>query len=107
MKVKLKSTLVLVATLILGMVIGSVFTGRLMHSRSSERWKSLRSPEGFIERFYDKLEIRPEQKADIEPILQDYFTKMKENSQKFRRHFREVQDSLPAHLKWLRLTTGE
>lgn len=99
MNLKVKSSLIIIVTFILGLVVGSIFTRSFFGPpEMMERIAKIREPEGFIERFENIIKPNDSQKEKIRYILQNHFERMHNQSQKFRSRFEELNDSLRTEL---------
>ena len=99
MNLKVKSSIIIVSTFILGMVVGiilmrSVFPPPKMIDRIAEG----RTPKGFMDRFERIIDPTESQREEIEKILQRHFERMHNQSVKFRDHFKQMNDSLRIEL---------
>jgi hypothetical protein len=94
MNVKLKSGIILTATLILGMVLGSLITGKVMRNRVYDRLEALRTERGFVDRI-ERL-IRPDdhQREEVNRILSRHFGRMREVGKQMHEEFDAINDSL-------------
>ena len=95
MNLKVKSSLIIIGTFILGMIIGMIFM-RLFFPppQMIDRIAEGRTPHGFSERFERIIEPSDSQREEIRKILRQHFEKMHNQSEKFRGRFRQLNDSL-------------
>ena len=99
MNLKVKSSLIIIVTLIIGMVLGVILTRFFFRPPNMfDKMSALRSPEGFVERFEKIIDPSDSQKEKIRYILQLHFERIHSQSQQFRNHFIELSDSLRADL---------
>ena len=99
MNLKVKSSLIIIVTLIIGMVLGVIFTRSFFRPPNMfDIMSELRSPRGFAERFERIIDPSESQKEKIRYILQLHFERIHNQSQQFRKHFIELSDSLRADL---------
>jgi hypothetical protein len=76
MNVKMKTTILLVASLIIGAVIG-LLVGPLLHkSMLEKRFANFREPDRFIEKMYDIVNADESQKEKIKEILSAHHKRM-------------------------------
>jgi hypothetical protein len=99
MNIKVKSSLIIIGTFVLGMLIGSIFTRSFFRPpEMGERIRELRKPEGFMENFERIIEPTDAQREKIREILRLHFERMHKNSKEFRERFIQLNDSLRAEL---------
>ncbi len=99
MNLKVKSSLIIIVTLIIGIVLGIILTRSFFWPPSMfDKMSALRSPEGFAERFERIIDPSESQKEKIREILQFHFQKMHNQSTEFRQRFMQINDSLRAEL---------
>jgi hypothetical protein len=100
MNLKVKSSLIVLVTFILGLVVGSIFTRSFFSPpKMMDRILAGRSPEGFAERFEKIIDPDESQKEKIREVLNLHFERMHGQSLEFRNHFGELRDSLRADLE--------
>ena len=101
MQTRIKFTLLLVSTLIIGMVIGFLISGRMTSTRV-ERMKNYYTDIGFNREFMSILRPSPEQREEIIPILRRYAGYNRELMGDFRAGqkelFFELKDELGEYL---------
>ena len=98
MKPKYLSILLIIATLVLGVVLGAVGNGALNNKRMKEISK-IRRPGGFTE--FVMRSAQPEndaQRAAIESVLKDFGQQFRELGGKHQEEMRALGDSLMANL---------
>jgi hypothetical protein len=99
MNLKVKSSLIIVCTFILGMVVGMIFIRAFFPPpKMIDRIAEGRTPRGFIDRFERVINPTDSQKEEIGKILRQHFEKMHKKSEKFRDHFKQMNDSLRIEL---------
>ena len=99
MNLKVKSTLIIIGTFVIGMIVGIIVTKSFFHPpKMIDKIAELRSPHGFMERFERIIEPTESQKTKIRNILREHFEKMHKQSQQFRGRFMNLNDSLRAEL---------
>lgn len=86
---RIQPYLLILATLLIGLVLGVLLAGRFYAQRVDQLARMGR-PEGFRMHFIERLELSPEQRAQIEPVLDRYFVKIRNQ----RRRMRSLHDSL-------------
>ncbi|MFC2161013.1 hypothetical protein ACFLRX_05105 [Acidobacteriota bacterium] len=114
MNVKTKTSLVIVFTLIVGMVIGSLLSRTLLHKKM-ERVFSRRQPEVFTKLYMEFMKPKVTQKDQVQEILKTYGIRLNE----IRRKSRMDQESTmlammsdlesfltPEQLEWLELKSS-
>lgn len=100
MNLKLKSSLIIILTLIIGMVLGGLIVSTfLKKDRFRERIAHLRKPEGFMQRFERIIEPDSTQKKIIRAILKKHFDRVEKTSFNFRERMRALNDSLKTELE--------
>lgn len=99
MTARTKSTLILIATLALGMVLGSLITGAAVNRRL-ERIADMRTARGMA--FFLERSIQPEseeQRAAIRAVLEDAAPAFTEVMRESRERMARLTDSLRAELE--------
>jgi len=94
MNVKLKSILVISATLIIGMILGSLITATFIKNRAFDRIADWRTERGFVQRIERIIQPDDTQKEQIKQILIRHFEKMHKLGEKMRLNFGAMNDSL-------------
>lgn len=101
MKTRLKYSLILISTLIMGMAIGFLISGRLT-STKVEKIKSYYTDKGFNREFMGILRPTPEQRDELIPILRKHAALNRELMMGFREGQKELffnlKDELKEHL---------
>jgi cytosine/adenosine deaminase-related metal-dependent hydrolase len=98
MTARVKSSLLLVATLLIGMVLGALLNARLAEQRL-ERIASLRSARGFSAFIERSIEYRDEaQREAVRAILDRAGARMTAHMEETRREVRALFDSTRAEL---------
>lgn len=70
MNLKLKNSLILIGTLILGIIIGVLISGRVMHSKV-ENMKSFYTEQGFNRQIMRVIKPTDEQKKQLRPLFRE------------------------------------
>lgn len=78
---KTKYIILLIGALIVGIIIGSLATGRVTRNKI-ERIKSFNTKEGFREHFFKIIEATEEQQKQLTPILDSFGERQKEMMKK-------------------------
>jgi hypothetical protein len=100
MNLKLKSSLIIIMTLIIGMVLGGLIVDTfLKKDRIRDRIAHLRKPEGFVQRFEQIIEPDSAQREIIRDILKAHFDRVEKTSVHFREQMRVLNDSLRMELE--------
>ena len=100
MNLKLKSSLIIIITLIIGMVLGGLIVGTfLKKDRIRDRIAHLRKPEGFVQRFERIIEPDSTQRERIRDILKAHFDRVEKTSFHFREKMMILNDSLRMELE--------
>jgi hypothetical protein len=99
MNVKSKSIIIIVATLLLGIIIG-IFAGGLIRARIFEdRISRFRSPEGFFKRVEEIIQPTPEQANQLRNILSEHHKIAREMARESHLRMRALDDSLRQKLE--------
>lgn len=99
MNLKIKSSLIIIVTLIIGFVLGIFFTKSFFPPIDMiERIAELRSPDGFMRRFERIIQPTESQREKIREILKSHFDRFHLRSKKFRDQFSSLNDSLIVEL---------
>ena len=102
MTIDAKTSLILLATLLLGIAIGALGAGAISHHRG-EHLRELRHPGGFVQYMEQIIEPRDEaQRAAIRPILEDtdrlHWTIMDSTHGRLESELERVRGRLAPHL---------
>jgi len=84
---KIRTIAILIATLIIGMVLGSLGTGYFVRKKVKNISKRMRNPHHFKEFLMNKLNLSAEQQATVEPIIDGHFKKRRALRKK---HFKDL-----------------
>jgi septal ring factor EnvC (AmiA/AmiB activator) len=84
MEVKTKSYFILIATLILGIIIGVAGSGMLRSYFFEKRMEKIRSPHGFIEHMEEIIKPDPSQKEELREKLESQQQQFSQLSMQFR-----------------------
>jgi hypothetical protein len=99
MNLKVKSSVIIIGTFVLGMIIGSIFMRSFFGPpEMRDRIRELRKPEGFMENFERIIKPTDVQSEQIREILRSHFERVHKNSKEFRERFIQLNDSLRAEL---------
>ena len=95
---KTKTTLIIVATLIVGFVLGFLSHGYFVKSRF-DRFRELKRP-GMMKNFIsERLDLTDEQIIDIEPILEKYESTFREKAMKARENLMSTMKQFNDEIK--------
>ena len=95
MNIKLKTTILLVSSLIIGVVIGLLIGPLLQRNILEKRFKNFREPDRFIEKIYDIVSADESQKERIKEILTAHHKRMLD----FHAQIKIQMDSLQHDMK--------
>ena len=98
MNVKFKMSLIIIGTLLVGIVLGALLQGAIYRQKFENRLVRMRTPEGFVNRFYRILEPTPEQKPKVDRILRESFEQLEKQVRPPVTGVREILDSLKTQL---------
>jgi len=94
MNLKIKNSLILAGTLILGIIIGVLISGRVMHSRV-ENMKSFYTEQGFNRQIMRVIKPTEEQKKQLRPLFREQakknhelFTECRNKRSELMKHFK-------------------
>ena len=76
MNIKLKTTILLISSLIIGVVIGLLISPLIQRNILEKRFKNFREPDRFIEKIYDIVNADESQKERIKEILAAHHKRM-------------------------------
>jgi hypothetical protein len=99
MKTKMKSALILIGVLFIGIVIGAAGNSLIRKSMWEDRVNRFRSPRGFSDRLIDLIQPDPQQEAAVKSILLKHHEKMQSLAQESRTMLRTHVDSLLIELE--------
>ena len=91
---RIKPTIILLATLLIGFLLG-IGSARFMFFQRLENFQNDNRNRGFIELHHKLLDISPEQEKEVNPILESYFDKLEAR----RRSIRGIMDSMHGELR--------
>jgi Spy/CpxP family protein refolding chaperone len=97
MKTNTKTVLIIVATLVIGILIGALGTGFMAH-RFGRRLPHMEHGEMFVEGMLDLIDPAPEQEDQIRGILTRHAQQFTEITGDFREEISVLVDSLRAEL---------
>jgi len=98
MNLKLKNSLILTGTLVLGIIIGVLVSGRVMHSKV-ENMKSFYTEQGFNRQIMRVIKPTEEQKKQLRPLFRE---QAKRNHQLFitcRKKRKKLMEDFKTELK--------
>ena len=98
MKTKLKSTVIIGSTLIIGIILGFLLKSLVIESEF-DRLKKLRDPQGFANALEEVIQPSDEQKEKLMPILEGFQSEMERMRNKARKEMTQVMDSLRIELE--------
>ncbi len=90
MKIKYKTVLLLLGTLVLGIVFGIMIHATFIRSQFRRQIRHIQTPIGFMHHFEKLIEPTEEQQIQFEKVLKKHFVEM----EKHRTVFRALMDSL-------------
>jgi len=97
MNIKLKTTLFIIFTLIIGMLIGAMLNRAFLHNRV-QRVFQRRAPNVFVQSYLEAIKPDQEQQKQITKILDVYAQRMSEIREKNRQDLETLMDSMLAEL---------
>ena len=89
MNLKLKNTLIITGTLVLGMLIGILICGRFTKVRL-DKMKSFYTERGFKQQFIHTVKPTKEQMKQLAPLFKENFEKNRELMMNFRKGKQEI-----------------
>lgn len=95
MKIQIKTALILVVTLLIGMMLGALIHGTVMRNRIKKTALGLRTPHSFTRRMEAMLDLDESQREAVEDILMRHHQRMT----KYRLEVRVLMDSLQKELE--------
>jgi hypothetical protein len=95
---KTKSILIIIATLIIGFIIGFLTNGQLTKSRI-QSFVKMGTSDGFKNRLYHVIRPDELQRAEIDPILEKYAEKIHESVVKSREEMSIIGDEMMEELE--------
>ena len=99
MNVKIKTSILLISTLLIGLIIGG-FTGAYFSKKMlHERMSRLRTQEGFVSRFERTIQPQVDQKEIVRQLLSEYYLKIDSMSSEIRTNMKTHNDSLLTTMK--------
>ncbi|OJJ20786.1 hypothetical protein BKI52_09385 [marine bacterium AO1-C] len=84
---KVRTIAILVATLIIGIVLGSLGTGYFVRKKVKNISKRMRNPQHYKQFLMERLNLSAEQQTAVEPIIDTHF---KERKALRKRHFKDL-----------------
>lgn len=98
MKTSVKSTIIIIVTLLIGMAIGFEFN-EIVFRGHFKKIRDFRRPAGFMNFFEDVIKPDEKQKKEIEPIIMKYHQRTESVVQNSFKQVDLIMDSLKAELK--------
>lgn len=95
MNTRVKTILVIVITLAIGMVLGALIHGAVMRNRVKDMAFRMRSNEGFMRRMEMIIQPDESQREALRKILRKHF----QNMSQYQENFRAMMDSLRTELE--------
>lgn len=98
MEIKTKSNLIIIGSLIIGIIIGSIVTVSILKPKSSNRvdW---RKPGSYQKRMFEIIKPNETQKDSLAKVMKKYEEKMMRHHKTAMEEYRLKADSLRAELK--------
>ena len=90
---KLKSSLVIISTLIIGMILGAIIMNSYSRTHFRKRIDHLRSEDGFIKRFEKIIEPNANQQGKVQDILKAHYQRVRKQSKQLQAIFIAQNDS--------------
>ena len=100
MSVKWKSVFIIVATLVIGILIGTFLAGPVLHRRAGRRHID-RGPEVFTQMMERVIRPTAEQEEAVRAVLEEHSARLEELHEDFRTRMVTTMDSLKADLDLL------
>ena len=97
MKTNTKTVLIIVATLLIGILIGALGSGFMVH-RFAGRMAEMRHRDMFVERMMELIEPAPEQEAEVRDILTRHAEEFTSLADEFHENATALFDSLLSDL---------
>ncbi len=95
MNLRLKNSLILTGTLIIGLVLGVLISGRVMHSKMT-RFRNFYTEQGFNQQIMRVIRPTEDQKKQLEPVFKaqakrnhDLFIQCRENHRELMEQFKQ------------------
>ena len=98
MNTKLKSAILLLLTLFIG-VVGGVLGSRLYLDHRMREFRQMRGEQLFQHRLHQLLDLTPEQIAAVDSVFKKYEPRLQATNRRFRLQTRSTLDSLHAELQ--------
>ena len=99
MNVKIKTSLLLISTLLIGLIIGALTGVYFSRKMTHERMSRLRTQEGFISRFEKVIQPLDKQKEMVRKLLSKHYLKIDSMSTEIRTYMNNHNDSLLTEMK--------
>ena len=99
MNVKLKTSIIIIITLLIGIVIGALGSGMIRKNIYKDRITRFRKPEGFVNRIENIIEPDSIQQVVIRTILLNHHKRIRVVSEQYHVEMKALIDSLKNELK--------
>jgi hypothetical protein len=99
MNIKIKSAIMLISVLLIGIIFGAVGSTLLRRDLLQDRLERFRKPTGFVERMIHIIEPEKSQIENIETALLNHHHRMMQQNTMFRERMSSLSDSLLSDLK--------
>jgi hypothetical protein len=99
MSMKIKTALVLLVTLVIGIILGALLDRAYIHNKFKKEFSSSRTREGFVERMEKIIVLTPEQRARVKPVLEKYGDRLMKFHDEFRGRMQELFKSFHDELE--------
>lgn len=98
MNVQVKSSIIIIVTLIIGVLLGAMVSGPLLHSRMDRRLHGMRTAHGLADRFEDIVQPDESQRDTVRAILAVHSRQVHEIMSRSHAELSEAMDSLQNEL---------
>ncbi len=98
MKTQTKLASILIATLLIGMVLGFIGHGIFYRDQFKRRAQRMRTSEGFMQRFEQVIQPSDTQRVEIRKILKRHFEQMMQQQTTFRKNMDSFKKDLDSVL---------
>lgn len=97
MNIKVKTALILIGTLVIGIVLGAMLNRALMHMRI-KGFLAMRTHKGFVERLEEIIQPSPTQKKEVTAILDKYALQFDALHEEFKGRMTSLLDNFKTDL---------
>lgn len=97
MNIKVKTALILIGTLVIGIVLGAMLNRALMHMRI-KGFLSIRTHKGFVERLEEIIQPSAPQKKEVTAILDKYALQFDTLHEEFKGRMASLLDNFKTDL---------